>query len=53
MEIGKIYTVEFVGKLIKRELYKDGKVRAWLQNDSTNEMAIVIEGENKFTEAHL
>jgi len=53
MEIGKIYTIEVTGKIVKRELYKDGKIRAWVQNDETNEMAIIVENEkNIVTEAH-
>ena len=53
MEIGKIYTIEITGKIVKRELYKDGKIRAWVQNDETNEMAIIVENEkNIVTEAH-
>ena len=43
MEIGESCEVKFVGKCVKKELYKDGKVRVWVQNDETNEMAIVIE----------
>ena len=43
MDIGESYEVKFVGKCVKKELYKDGKVRVWVQNDESSEMAIVIE----------
>jgi len=47
MEIGKEYEISFKGVCVKKELYKDNKVRVWVQNNDTQEMAIVIElGEN-------
>ena len=43
MEIGEKVEVKFVGKCVKKELYKDGKVRVWVQDDVSQEMAVVIE----------
>jgi hypothetical protein len=43
MEVGENYTVEVTGKVMKKELYKDGQIRVWIENVESNEMAIVKE----------
>jgi hypothetical protein len=45
MNIGDSYTAKITGKVVKKELYKDGKIRAWIQNETTDEMAIIIDSE--------
>ena len=50
MEIGKNYAGSFKGKCVKKELYKDGKIMAWIQDDEFDEMAIVVEDDVKYKE---
>jgi hypothetical protein len=47
MNVGEIYTVEVTGKVMKKELYKDNKVRVWIEDAEKNEMAIVVEKKVK------
>lgn len=47
MKIGKEYEINLKGVCVKKELYKDNKVRAWIQNNESNEMAIIIEKEDE------
>ena len=46
MEVGQLYTISITGKCVKKELYKDDVVRVWIQNDESNEMAIVKENKD-------
>lgn len=43
MELNKVYKIELTGKCVKKEIYKDGKIRAWIQDDTSQEMAIVLD----------
>lgn len=43
MELNEWYTVEILGKVVRKEVSKNGRIYVALQNEENNEYSIILE----------